>query len=341
MKRIVIFGDSWSPITALLLDGTLREVQRRPDLEVAAFCVTNRHKEPPPAVLEFLSAVAAVSIKRLSNFSPAGYLTPKDHLLLHNPFRSNALRIARRHGLPVLMPVEQNINDPGFIEHVKSAFNPDWALSYFCPQIFQKSLLRIFDQTVNYHNGLLPKYAGIAATSWSIYCGEPMTGFTFHHIDEQIDGGNILIQGALPVRAGVSHLDLDYEKVCRAAGRLGELFGMLREGAPGRPQERDRLYFGRREMDRITRVLNPHDFALEELRRRIRAFRVLWITFSNRAYPVTRIEAAMAPGRSGQGFVFRTRDGVMAEARRLFDLPRPLYRILFQSRFSRLVRQGR
>jgi len=54
MKRIVIFGDSSSPITAHLLDGTLREVQGRPDLEVVAFCVKEMSKEEKDRLPKFV-----------------------------------------------------------------------------------------------------------------------------------------------------------------------------------------------------------------------------------------------------------------------------------------------
>jgi hypothetical protein len=51
---------------------------------------------------------------------------------------------------------------------------PTLALSLGCLQIFKPRLIDAFEMAVNYHDGYLPFYKGLAATAWSLYHREPM-----------------------------------------------------------------------------------------------------------------------------------------------------------------------
>ncbi|MHB1483642.1 MAG: formyltransferase family protein [Saccharofermentanales bacterium] len=69
---------------------------------------------------------------------------------------------------------------------IVSAFNT----YIFPPDIVNKKNIRI----VNYHNSLLPKYAGRNAEAWVIYMQEKETGITWHRVSNIVDGGEILCQ---------------------------------------------------------------------------------------------------------------------------------------------------
>ncbi|MCG9553553.1 hypothetical protein L1D11_09200 [Vibrio sp. Isolate32] len=47
---------------------------------------------------------------------------------------------------------------------------------------------------INFHNSLLPKYAGLNPCSWAIINNEDAHGVTWHFVEELIDGGDILAQ---------------------------------------------------------------------------------------------------------------------------------------------------
>ena len=47
---------------------------------------------------------------------------------------------------------------------------------------------------INFHDALLPRYAGLYATSWSILQGEKVHGVTWHAMTAQVDAGDILKQ---------------------------------------------------------------------------------------------------------------------------------------------------
>lgn len=63
------------------------------------------------------------------------------------------------------------------------------------PHLFNKILLKkAKGLIINYHNSLLPKYAGLNASSWAILNSEKIHGITWHLINEKIDAGDILYQ---------------------------------------------------------------------------------------------------------------------------------------------------
>lgn len=64
---------------------------------------------------------------------------------------------------------------------------------------------------INYHNALLPYHRGTNAHLWSIWEGDEAAGITWHRVDQDIDHGAILVQGACQLAqfaAPVTALDL-------------------------------------------------------------------------------------------------------------------------------------
>jgi phosphoribosylglycinamide formyltransferase 1 len=52
---------------------------------------------------------------------------------------------------------------------------------------------------LNIHPSLLPKFPGLMAWKQALDAGEKVTGCTVHHVDQQIDHGDILAQRQVPI----------------------------------------------------------------------------------------------------------------------------------------------
>ena len=52
---------------------------------------------------------------------------------------------------------------------------------------------------INVHPSLLPKYKGLHAVEQAMEAGETMTGCTVHYVNEELDGGEIILQGKVPI----------------------------------------------------------------------------------------------------------------------------------------------
>ncbi len=62
---------------------------------------------------------------------------------------------------------------------------------------------------INFHDGLLPRHAGLFATSFAILDGDEQHGITWHVMASEADTGDILLQRVLPVPPGATVRDLD------------------------------------------------------------------------------------------------------------------------------------
>jgi len=52
---------------------------------------------------------------------------------------------------------------------------------------------------INVHPSLLPKYKGLNVVERAMEAGEEVTGCTVHYVNEELDGGEIIKQGEVPI----------------------------------------------------------------------------------------------------------------------------------------------
>ena len=100
---------------------------------------------------------------------------------------------------------------------------------------------------INFHDGPLPRYAGLNAPVWALLNREPRHGVTWHMIEGGIDEGDIVEQRLFDLDAGETALTLNTKCYAAAIDSFGALVAALEAGGPRRvPQALDqRTYFGR------------------------------------------------------------------------------------------------
>ena len=52
---------------------------------------------------------------------------------------------------------------------------------------------------INVHPSLLPKYKGLNVVERAMEAGDLVTGCTVHYVNEELDGGEIIMQGEVPI----------------------------------------------------------------------------------------------------------------------------------------------
>jgi formyltetrahydrofolate-dependent phosphoribosylglycinamide formyltransferase len=67
---------------------------------------------------------------------------------------------------------------------------------------------------INVHPSLLPKYKGLHAVEQAMEAGDSVTGCTVHYVNEELDGGEIIMQGEVPIMP-----DDDVESLTKAIQR--------------------------------------------------------------------------------------------------------------------------
>jgi folate-dependent phosphoribosylglycinamide formyltransferase PurN len=312
--RLVVFGDPRCRISTVLAEAAVRSAPRC-GVEVVAICDTGRR--PAPGRWSVARELGAAIVKRAFD---AELPIEVDRFTF-----STICDVARRYDVPLLVPPERNVNHPGFVRTLAVDLRVDWGLSLACLQIFKRDLLAALARPNTYHAGLLPTYRGVGGTAWSIYNGEPTTGFTYHEMNERIDDGAVLLQHAMPVRPGASVAEIQREKTARGAEQMPAVFAALLRGERGRPQTGEPSYFSAAAWCRMRVVDDPTSLTEDELRRRLRIFQYLELPCGSGRYEVTQLRRV--DGRRAGPFAFRTSDGGLVEPTRFLHLPLALYRL--------------
>ena len=318
--RLLLFVDPKLASSMTLLAASLKIGGTRDDIEVAAIVDTVRQ---PPSPLRLPRAIAAWGLRGIFNLNTAAELAVP-------PLFATCASLARRRRIPVLAPRERGVNDSSFVEKVRQ-LEPDATINLMGAQIFRSPLLAACNAPINYHDGLLPQYQGVAATGWSIYEKAPMSGFTFHRMTEDVDKGPILLQGAVPLGPRAAAAPIDRAKSRLACSQLNSLFDLLvspaansvHEVEPGGPGSS----FSRAALQAIRSIDDPETLSLDELELRLRAFETIDLTLAGRRWSTTALRRVGRRPRNRQ-LAFTTVDGVWVEPSRLMHLQPVVYRSL-------------
>jgi methionyl-tRNA formyltransferase len=302
MQRVVVFTDWIAGVPAILLRATLEALVCRDDMRLSAVCLPGPQPYARTLCHHFLYR-ALLAFESLVDPQVQRLKPPDRPPFLH--------RLAHRHRFRILVPEQGDINHTAFLARLRNEIKPTAALSFYCLQKFSSHLLSVFNHTVNYHNGLLPKYRGLNATSWSVYRGERWTGFTFHRMDEAFDEGPILLQSAVPVDSRQRACDLDLLKAAKAATFIPRLLAMIAEEDPGVPQRGAGSYFSNEDRLSVTRIADPSRLALRELQQRLQAFDSLELNIAGNWLDITRIRKLPDHARKRGRLCFRTADGIL------------------------------
>ncbi len=103
---------------------------------------------------------------------------------------------------------------------------------------------------INFHDGPLPRYAGLYTPAWALINQEPTHGITWHVMTTAIDQGDLLKQRVFPISADETSLTLNTRAYEAAIDSFSELVEELASGTATRIAQ-DRTapheYFGRHQ----------------------------------------------------------------------------------------------
>ena len=97
-----------------------------------------------------------------------------------------------------------NPNTDQYLSYLRS-LEVDVIVSFSAPCVFHAELLALPSLgCVNLHCSLLPDYAGIMPSFWTLYNDEEYLGCTVHIMDSKIDNGSIIAQKKILNTSGKS-----------------------------------------------------------------------------------------------------------------------------------------
>ena len=184
---------------------------------------------------------------------------------------------------------------------------------------------------VNFHDSLLPRYAGLNAPAWALLAGETQHGVTWHAITDRIDEGDIYAQSTFDIDEGETALTLNTKCFEAGIATFAELLEQIEVGATQRRAQAlgDRTYCARHdrpdaaatldfttttaEIDRVVRALdfgqgylNP--LALPKIRTRHGVYFVLAL---EEGAAITRDPPGTVSASGQDGALISTVDGAV------------------------------
>lgn len=137
----------------------------------------------------------------------SGALKASIEIIISNRAEANVLKRAEAAGIKNLAVERKNypnrtVYDSALVDILK-VHNCEVIVLAGYMLVLSKGFLDAFPgKVVNIHPALLPSFPGTAGAENAINHGVKITGCTVHFVEEEIDNGPIIIQAALPVKAG-------------------------------------------------------------------------------------------------------------------------------------------
>ena len=147
--------------------------------------------------------------------------------------------------------------DKHAIEPLLRAYEPDLMLCSGFPWKIPQSALDVPRLgSVNQHPALLPRHRGPIPYAWTVREDDPVWGMTWHYMDAELDTGNVLAQGSIPVLDDDVLIDDFAPRIqALAMGLLPEALDRVMVGDPGDPQsEEGATWAGHFEDDDYVRI---------------------------------------------------------------------------------------
>ena len=131
-------------------------------------------------------------------------------LMIHNKKKCGAVRRAEKFGIPHCYVNHKDENNMVLLFE-----------TYKVDLIILAGYMRVLKNPsafpcpiINVHPSLLPKYKGLRAVEQAMEAGEDVTGCTVHYVNDELDGGEIILQGKVPILP-----DDDIESLTKAIQR--------------------------------------------------------------------------------------------------------------------------
>ena len=122
----------------------------------------------------------------------------KEHevvLMIHNTKECGAAKKAAKYGIPHVRIAHKD--EDQMIEMFK-AWNVDLIILAGYMRVI-KNPSKFPAPMINVHPSLLPKYKGLNVVERAMEAGEERTGCTVHYVNDELDGGEIIIQREVPI----------------------------------------------------------------------------------------------------------------------------------------------
>ena len=116
-------------------------------------------------------------------------------LMVHNKKECGAIKRAEKFGVPHCYV---NAKDEDKMVELFKSWRVDFIVLAGYMRII-KNPSAFHCPLINVHPSLLPKYKGLHAVEQALESGDKVTGCTVHYVNEELDGGKVILQSEVPI----------------------------------------------------------------------------------------------------------------------------------------------
>ena len=134
-----------------------------------------------------------------TNFENIVRTCKKDEVvvMVHNKKKCGAAKRAAKLGIP---HTQISSKQEDTIIQIMQAWKVDLIVLAGWMRIVSPKLINAFpNKIINLHPSMLPKYKGLHAIERALESGDDTTGVTVHYVNEELDGGEIILQSEVPI----------------------------------------------------------------------------------------------------------------------------------------------
>tara|TARA_B100000287_G_C20632400_1_gene780336 strand:+ start:1154 stop:1693 length:540 start_codon:yes stop_codon:yes gene_type:complete len=118
-------------------------------------------------------------------------------VMIHNKKKCGAAKRASKFGIP---HTQISSKQEDTIIQIMQAWKVDLIVLAGWMRIVTPKLINAFpNRIINLHPSMLPKYKGLHAIERALDSGDKMTGVSVHYVNEELDGGEIIMQSEVPI----------------------------------------------------------------------------------------------------------------------------------------------
>jgi len=118
-------------------------------------------------------------------------------IMIHNKEKCGAAKRADKFGIPHTHIKSKNED---LIIDVMNAWKVDLIVLAGWMRIISPKLIEAFpNRIINLHPSMLPKYKGLHAIERALESGDDKTGVSVHYVNEELDGGEVILQEEVPI----------------------------------------------------------------------------------------------------------------------------------------------
>ena len=121
-------------------------------------------------------------------------------VMIHNKKKCGAAKRAAKLGIP---HTKISSKQEDTIIQIMQAWRVDLIVLAGWMRIITPKLINEFPgRIINLHPSMLPKYKGLHAIERALDSGDNMTGVSVHYVNEELDGGEVILQSEVPILPG-------------------------------------------------------------------------------------------------------------------------------------------